>query len=51
MVEMAVKALTPPGAWAWGTIPWGVGGGDWETGDRAHIYTCTFTVLACYDLL
>ena len=55
---MAVKALTPPGAWAWGTIPLG-GGGDWETGSRAHIYIHTYrqqtgwcwTILAKVDSL
>ena len=39
MVEMEVKAPTPPRAWAWGTIPLGGGGlGNREPGSYIYIY-------------
>ena len=45
--SMVVKALTPPpGNGPGGPYHWG--GGDWETGSRAHIYTYTTVSLQCH---
>ena len=42
IVEVAVKAPTPPRAWVWGTMPFGGGLGNREPGSYIYIYNITY---------